>query len=220
MAPGRNRSSSRRTICFSGPLWLTSMNRARTVIAQEAARIVCDELITDYGQAKRKAAERAGAGAQDMPENALIQQAVIEYQQLFGGTAYLEHLRKMRATAVLMLRWLAEFAPHLVGATISGAVTRAHRVQLHLFADKPEMLDIFLHNQSVRFTQGERSYRYPNGREARVPLACFEVNDIGVDAAVFPEGEAKRPPVNPADGLLFKRLTLAETERLSVSPTA
>lgn len=214
MAPASCRSSNRRKTCSN------SMSRARAVIAQEAARIICEELITDYGHAKRKAAERTGAGTREMPENALIQQAVIEYQQLFGGDAYLAHLQKMRATAVQMLGWLAPFSPCLVGATISGAVTRAHRVQLHLFADKPESLDIFLHDHGMHFDQGERGYRYRDGHEARVPLACFEVNGIGVDAAVFPEGEAKRPPVNPTDGLVFKRLTLAEAERLSASPVA
>lgn len=194
------------------------MNRTRTAIAQETARIVCEELITDYGQAKRKALQRLGIDAHDMPENAEVQQAVIEYQRLFGGAPYADHLQKMRATAVLMLRWLSEFSPCLVGATISGAVTRAHRVQLHLFADKPEMLDIFLHNHGVAFEQGERSYRYPNHREAKIFLACFEVNGMGVDAAVFPEGEMKKPPVNPTDGLLFKRLSLAEAETLSALP--
>lgn len=193
------------------------MSQSRSALAQEAARIICEELITDYGLAKRKAAERLGGGRQEMPENLQIQQAILEYQRLFGGEAYADHLRRMRETAVRMMRWLAEFSPRLVGACVSGAVTRAHRVQLHLFADKAEMLDIFLHDHGVHFEQGERHYRYRDGREARVPLASFEVDGIGVDAAVFAEGELRKPPINPADGAAFRRLSLAEAEPLLAS---
>lgn len=191
------------------------MNSPRHAVAMEAARIVCQELVTDYGQAKKKAAQRLGLGSRAaMPENAQIHAAIVDYQRLFGGAGYLAHLQRMRLTAVKMMQWLADFSPRLVGGAVSGAVTQAHHVQLHLFADKPEMLDIFLHDHGVRFSQQERNYRYPDGAEKQIPLACFEVNGIGVDVAVFPEGEMKRPPVNPADGLPYKRLNPGEAEKL------
>ena len=183
-------------------------------LVHEAARIYCEEQLTDYGQAKRKAVQRLGGSARELPDNAQIQQAVIEYQRLFGGEPYRTHLRRMRETALRMLKWLADFSPRLAGAAVSGAVTPAHRVQLHLFADKPESLDLFLHDHGAQFEQGERSYRYPDGREAKIPLACFEVSGIGVDAAVFAEDERHRPPLNPADGLAFRRLAPTEVEAL------
>lgn len=191
------------------------MSDIRQGIAEEAARIVCDELLLDYGAAKRKAAERLQLGPRaSLPENARVHRAVIEYQRLFGGAEYHAHLRSMRETALRVMPWLAEFSPRLVGGAVSGAVTAAHHVQLHAFADKAEMLDIHLYNRSIRFEQDERTYRYPDGDEADIPLACFEVRGIGVDVAVFPEAELKRPPVNLTDGLLYQRLTLAEARRL------
>jgi hypothetical protein len=195
------------------------MSHAHNAVAQEAARIICEELLTDYGQAKRKAAQRLGSSGA-MPENHSVQRAVIEYQRLFGGDEYLQHLRQMRLIAVQSMRWLAAFDPRLVGGAISGAVTRAHRVQLQLFADQPEMLDMFLIDHGLAFEQGERSYRYPNGREARIPIAHFDLDGTGVDAAVFPADELRQPPINPADGQPFRRLTLAEAETLSASPAA
>lgn len=196
------------------------MSDSKQGIAEEAARIICDELLTDYGAAKRKAAERLQLGSRTaLPENARVHRAVIEYQQLFGGAEYHAYLRQMRETALRVMPWLAEFSPRLVGGAVSGAVTAAHHVQLHAFADKAEMLDIHLHNRSVRFEQDERTYRYSNGEEAEIPLACFEVRGMGVDVAVFPEGEIKRPPVNLTDGQLYQRLTLKEVEALIVLPT-
>lgn len=191
---------------------------ARLALAQEAARIICEELITDYGLAKRKAAERLDQPARNFPENALIQQAVIQYQHLFGGEEYHQRLKTMREVAAITMRWLDEFSPRLVGATISGAITAAHRIQLHVFADKTEMLDIFLHNQGQRFEQDERVYRYPNGREQRVPLARFEREGLGVDVAIFPEGDLRRPPLNPAEGQPFRRLDLQAAQDLAAAP--
>lgn len=199
------------------------MRNAREALAAETARIICEELLTDYAQAKRKAAARLGARLQDFPENREVHDAVLQHQQLFGGLSYRQYLHKMRETAALLLRQLDGFSAHLAGAAVSGAVTRAHRLQLHAFADKPEMLEIFLHDQGLRLEQADRLYRYPGGREIRIPLVRFDARGLGVDAAVFPEDEIKRPPVNPTDGLPFKRLTgegLARLMALSALPEA
>ena len=200
------------------------MSHDKHAIAQEAARVICAAQLTDYAAAKRKALERLGLPTRTaLPDNAAVQQAVLEYQRLFGGDEYHEHLRAMRTVAVRVMRLLAEFSPRLAGGAVSGAVTAAHHVQLHLFADKAEMLDVFLHERGIRFEQDERQYRYPDGSVEAIPLTCFEVDGLGVDAAVFPEGEMKRPPVNITDGQLYKRLTLDAVETLIASiasPTA
>lgn len=192
--------------------------RDRSNIALEAARIVCEELLTDYRAAKHKAAERLGLPPRaPMPDNREVQQAVLEYQRLFGGAAYGEHLRRMRGTAVRAMKLLSGFSPRLVGCVVSGAVTAAHRVQLHAFSDKPEALDLFLHDRGIAFQQDERSYRFPDGHEERIPLANFEADGIGIDVAMFDTGEIPRPPINPADGQQYKRLDLAGAERLAAA---
>lgn len=187
----------------------------RYSLVQEAARILCEERLTDYRLAKQKAAERLGVSSRgNLPDNAQIQQAVIEYQRLFGGESYRSHLRRMRETALRVMKSLADFSPRLVGGAISGAVTTAHRVQLHAFADRAETIDLYLHERGIAFDEDERSYRYPDGREERVPLARLDVDGMGVDLAVFSEADSRRAPVNPADGQPFKRLDLAQAEKL------
>lgn len=191
-------------------------DRDRSGIVEEAARIVCVEELVDYGAAKRKAAERLGVPPHTpMPDNAAIQQAVIEYQRLFGGAEYRERLAQMRAAAVSALRLFARYTPRLVGAAVTGAVTASHRVQLHLFSESAEEVDIELLNRGVAFEQGERSYRYPNGREMPVPLLRLELAGIGIDAAVFPLDDLRRAPISPLDGKPFRRLDLAEAEQLA-----
>ncbi len=190
----------------------------RSGVVEEAARLVCVELLTDYRQAKRKAAQHLGLPAHaPLPDNAAVQDAVIDYQRLFGGEAYRDRLRRMRHTAVRAMQLLAAYSPRLVGAVVSGAVTAAHRVQLHLFADSAEAVDIDLLNRGIAFEPGERIYRYPDGRETPVPLLRLELDGVGIDLAVFAADDQRRAPINPLDGKGFRRCTLAEAERLAAA---
>src|SRR3546814_2831107 len=68
------------------------------------------------------------------------------------------------------MRQLSVFEPRLTGGAVSGAVTIAHHLQLHLFADQSESVDLFLFERGFTFDVSERRYRYPDGREENVPL--------------------------------------------------
>lgn len=182
----------------------------------EAARIFCEESVLDYRSAKLKALQRLGLSPRSaLPDNARLQAAIIEYQQLFGGADYADRLHSLRAAAVQALRLLAGFSPRLVGAVASGAITAAHRVQIHAFAEQAEALDFFLQDRAIPYRQGERDYRYADGRMQSVPLAHFEAGEIGIDVAVFALDDQRQAPLSPADGMPVKRLTLAQTEALA-----
>ncbi len=185
-------------------------------LVQEAARIVCEDGLADYRLAKQKAAERLGfGGGAAMPSNAEIQEAVIQYQRLFGGRAYADRLTHMRRTAVQAMRMLEEFDPRLVGAVASGATTDAHHVQLHCFADKPEAIDWLLESRGLKYEVDERCYRYPDGQTRQIPVISFMAADVGVDVAVFSERNVRGAPLSPTDGQVVKRLDLAAAEQLA-----
>lgn len=198
------------------------MGADRHGIAEEAARIVCEEALTDYRQAKLKALDRLGLPSRTpLPDNASVQTAVLAHLRVFGGAEHAQRLRLMRQTAVQVLRGLALFSPRVVGATVSGAVTAAHRVQIHAYADQAESVDIFLLDRQIGFDVDERRYRYPGGRELDIPVLRFDWHGVGVDVAVFDEDHRRQPPLNPADGQPYRRLDLAATEALlQASPPA
>jgi hypothetical protein len=182
----------------------------------EAARILCEEAVVDYRTAKLRAAERLGLrGRAPLPDNARIQAAMIDYQRLFGGREYAEWLQRLRTTAVQAMRRLAQFEPRLTGAVVSGAVSTAHRAQLHVFVDKPEALDLHLQDLGIPFRQDDRDFRYPDGSEEQIPLVRFEAGDVGIDVAMFGPEDLRRAPLSPSDGLPMKRLNLAEAEALA-----
>lgn len=184
-------------------------------LVREAARILVEERLTDYRLAKQKASERLGLSPRTaMPANADIQTAVIEYQQLFGGTAYRERLRHMRTTALSAMQLLEDFSPRMVGAAATGAAHAGHRLQLHCFTDMAEALDLFFLDRGIAFETGERRYRFADGRSQDIPLLHFEADGVGVDVAIFSEVGRRQKPLSPADGQPVRRLDAAQVRQL------
>lgn len=183
------------------------MRAAAEELIEEAARLICDEGYADYRVAKLKAAERLGYGrGTTLPDNARIEAVVLERQQLFGGDEYRAALTAMRRAAVQGMRLLTSFQPRLAGSAVSGAIGQGHRVQLHVVADQPESVEMLLHDRRIPFEQDERRYRLADGREANVPLLCFEADGVGVDIAVFEPGSERHPPLSQIDGKPARRL--------------
>lgn len=184
-------------------------------LADEAARLICEERYTDYRIARSKAAERLGIPAHRLPFDGLrIESAVLERQRLFGGEAYLQRLRALRETALRAMQLLAEFNPRLVGGVVSGAIGEGHRVQLHLFANQAELVEMLLHDRRIPFEQAERRYRLADGRDDRLPLLRFEAGEFGLDLAVFDTGDERHPPLSPIDGKPTRRLSADQVRAL------
>jgi hypothetical protein len=209
--PGRGRGTAPRKAGSHGGALADSDS-----IVREAARIICNEAVVDYRAAKRKAAERLGLRpGSSLPDNVRIEAAVLDYLRLFGGTEYRHRLQSARRCAVKAMRLLARFEPRLVGSAVTGAMAAAHRVQLHAFADKAEMLDVFLHDRGIPFEMDERDYRYADGSVYQAPLVRFDADGEGIDVAIFPTDAAHRAPLSPVDGRPARRLTLAQAEALA-----
>jgi predicted nucleotidyltransferase len=96
----------------------------REQLAQEAARLIIDHGMHDYGQAKRKAAQRFGVRESNaLPSNAEIESSVIERQRIFDPEQHQHRLMSMRVLAAEIMLLLEEFEPRLVGPVLAGTVT-------------------------------------------------------------------------------------------------
>lgn len=186
----------------------TRRDPTETALVDEAARLICEENYTDYRVARNKAAERLGLSTRLLAFDGLrIEAAVLDRQRLFGGDPYRLRLQMLRNTALSAMRLLAEFNPRLVGGAVTGAIGDGHRVQLHLFADQAELVEMLLHDRRIPFEQAERRYRFADGGEEQIPLLRFEAGGAGVDLAVFETGDERRAPLSPVDGRPARRLT-------------
>ena len=181
--------------------------RARQVLAQEAARIMVDHGIRDYRVAKQKAAERLGVGSRgSLPGNAEIEAAVANHLQLFGGEAHEDRLRLMRVAALSAMELLASFTPRLVGPVLSGTADENSAVNLHLFADSPEMVAMELADIGVNYKPYER--RLKSRRDQFETFAGFEFHHSNnpIQATVFPIDGIRQAPMSPVDGKPMKRV--------------
>jgi hypothetical protein len=188
----------------------------RRALAQEAARIMAEHGIRDFGVAKRKAAERLGVddGSAVLPKNTEIEAALAEYQRLFGAESHAESLYAQRLAALHAMKHLREFEPRLVGTVLSGTATEHSDVQLHLFADYAESVTIKLMDEGIAYEVTQKRVRMNAERVLACPGVRFEVDDQAVEATVFPTDGIRQAPVSPVDGKPMKRANTFEVEAL------
>lgn len=184
-------------------------DRARQVLAQEAARIIVDHGIRDYRVAKIKAAERLGLNTRGaLPSNTEIELAVGEHLQLFGGESHERFLRTMRETALSAMELLASYSPRLVGPVLTGTADANSSVNLHLFADSPEFVAIQLEDLGFAYRPYERRLRSRPDRRSRAETFAgfrFQHKQTSVEATVFPVDGIRQAPISPIDGRPMKR---------------
>ncbi len=181
--------------------------RERQVVAQEAARIIVNHGVRDYRVAKQKAAERLGIGGRgSLPGNAEIESAVAEHLQLFGGESHQDRLRLLRVAALSAMELLADFMPRLVGPVLSGTADENSAVNLHVFADSPEMVAMELDGIGVTYRPYER--RLKSRRDQHETYAGFEFHHSHspIQATVFPVDGIRQAPMSPITGKPMKRL--------------
>ncbi len=184
-------------------------DRARQVLAQEAARIIVDQGVRDYRVAKTKAADRLGMSTRgSLPGNSEIELAVNKHLLLFGGESHADHLRAMRDAAISAMQMLEEFAPRLVGPVLSGIADENSAINLHVFADSSEAVATFLADRDISCRLYERRLKSRRGRNVSPDtFAGFEFEHGGesIEATVFPIDGIRQAPISPIDRKPIKR---------------
>lgn len=190
-------------------------HRLKTLLAQECARLMAEEGIQDFRTAKRKAALRlAVTDKAILPDNAEIEQALIDHQRLFHADHQAIRLRGLRQTALEAMRFFARFRPRLVGPVLNGTAGPHADIHLHLFTDTPKDVLMFLMEHRVPFETSERRLKLNNGDQACLPVFRFGVGDTYIDLTVFTPLAEREAPRSPVDGRPMRRANLAEVQTL------
>jgi len=189
-------------------------SRARQRLAEEAARIILEEGVRDYGLAKRKAADHLGmTGRREMPANTEVENAVLERSRLFADAdSRREYRDRLRAATVVMER-LASLEPRLVGPLLLGILEPQPVINLHGFAETVEEVIFQLGDMGIQCRSGERRYR--GGGGIRAPFLSFRGPDgLDVELTVFPADGIRQAPPSPIDGRPMRRLGLTAVQEL------
>jgi hypothetical protein len=184
-------------------------------VAAEAARIIATEGQYDFHTAKRKAAERIGTNERlALPSNLEVQDALVSYQNLYGGHQHSNNLEKLRLAAVAAMRLLDDYSPRLVGPVLDGTAGEHCRVSLHVFCDAAETLLLDFLERGLPFRQEQKRLRNNDKNYLTVPVFLIEVGGRSIELLLLPSLGLRQPLPSPIDGRPQQRASLAELERM------
>jgi hypothetical protein len=156
----------------------------RQSIASAAARLMAEDGIGDYGQAKRKAAKSMGMGeGEALPSNEEVEAELRAYQALYQDEEQPERLRELRQTALEAMEFLADFRPYLTGAVLDGTAGRYAEIEIEVFADSAKDVEIFLLSRDISYEVAANRHQGPDAPETRLRL---EWGDAGILLSIYP----------------------------------
>ncbi len=184
----------------------------REQLAQEAARLMMENGIEDYGLAKRKAAERLGvrsAGA--LPSNAEVEESLAERQRLFEPETHVPRLEALRRIAADVMELLEPFEPRLVGPVLAGTATETSPIEIHVYTEAPEHIVYALEERQIAWRDCQRRYRFrPAEQPTSVPGYTFTCDGAEVVVVAFGERRSRQAPLSPVDQRPMKRASRAD----------
>jgi hypothetical protein len=147
-------------------------NHVRENIAHLAARLMAEDGVEDYAQAKRKAARQIGASdSRQMPNNDEIDAALTLYRKIYRPDHAAE-LRNIRQLALDIMLELAAFNPYLVGTVLKGSAGKYADIHLQLFSDSMKSVEHYLLDHDIRFRGGETTL-YAGDMPLSAPVLSF-----------------------------------------------
>jgi hypothetical protein len=158
-----------------------SSSHLRRTIAANAARLMAEDGITDFGAAKRKAARQLGAAqSESLPTNEEIETELRNFLAIFQEDEQPERLRELRTVAIEVMELFADFHPHLTGAVLDGTAGRYARVEIELFADSSKDVEIFLLSNGIEYALADS-----RGQDVESRL-MLDWDGVPIEIDIFP----------------------------------
>ena len=184
-------------------------------IAAAAASLVVEEGL-EYGPAKRRAAKQMGlSGKAELPDNAALEDAVIEYIAVFCADTQPVELAALRELALVWMQRMADFRPHLAGAVWHGTATRLSDIYIQLFCDDPKSAEIALIEHNVDY-EPRTVTGFTGGKVEALSLSSLckpLAENIGVHFMVYDHDDL-RGALKPDDKGRKPRGDLASVDKL------
>ncbi|WP_020677564.1 hypothetical protein [Geopsychrobacter electrodiphilus] len=175
--------------------------RIKTEIAREAARLLFEEEVRSYRDARRQAIRHFGPAVSStrgahLPEYAEIHTEFEHLLRFYGGETLARRVREWRLLALKYLELLEPFQPLLVGSVQRGEVRELSDINLQLFCDKPEEVGYFFEREGITF-----------GEEGDAEQVRFYLEDEGVEieCAVYPPNDRRQRPFCQITGKSLER---------------
>lgn len=193
--------------------------RVRLQIARIAAQMMYDRAESEYFTAKRKAARQVGIDARyhpkDLPSNAEIRDQVQILACLHEGDARTENLKRMRLTALRLMRRLHRFNPALIGSTWTGHIRKGSDIDIHLFAYAHSAVTLTLDDLGVKYDVEHK--RIVKHNEQRVFTHIHIAGEFPIELTVYGEDKIGYVFKSSITGKAIERATLPQLEQFMAS---
>ncbi len=193
-------------------------DRIRRLIAREAARLMYEEGVSEYRDAKRKAARRFGPEkalslGSHLPTNAEIHAELGRLIGIYEEEVLPERLLQLRLKALVTMELLAPYHPYLVGSVLSGTVTERSDIDLHLFAGSLEEVEEFLRAQGIPCETDVVTIRH-GGKFFDYPHLYLDEGGVVVECTVYPVEDMHRIPKSSITGRPMERANSTRVKKL------
>jgi hypothetical protein len=186
----------------------------RSAIAVQAARLMAEDGIEDYGLAKRKAARQLGLpDAGRLPNNDEIDLALREYQGIYQTQDQRQRIRLMREEALSSMRELAAFDPHLTGSVLAGTAGPYATIHLQLYTDNIKAVEMFLLDRGIDYRTGQTRL-YAGGELRAVPVFILDAEGTPVELTVLAPHDLRAPVRATPEGRTIERARIQAVEAM------
>lgn len=171
----------------------------------------------DMASARSKAARQLGLSLREgnpaLPSRRDIQSALASQLALFQTGDARQALADKRHAALQAMDFLQRFSPRLCGPVLEGSAQPGDPVMLHLHADTPEDVALFLHDQQLPARLGHAPLRLSNGVEL-LPHWQLVVDGTSFQLWVLPPHALRAPPLDGVDHRPLARASAAQLRAL------
>ncbi len=200
-----------------------NQDHMRQMIAQQAARMMAEDGISDFAYAKKKAGKQLGISENSvLPTNAEIEEEIRLYHEIYNADEQHLELEKLRKAALITMQLFERFNPHLTGSVLDGTAGKFSQTNIHLFADSAKEVEMFLLNMQIPFESSEKSYRLSDkpSKDKKekvrktVPVFTLET-ELGVQKlSVFDVDDLRIATKKTSDGANAERMDIAELKAI------
>lgn len=177
-------------------------------VSEEAARLLNEQGVLDYAWARHKAAQRLGIKSERaLPELHLIEQAFVDYQQLFRPQDK-DCLAQQLQIVLALMTLLQAFSPRLIGPLTRGVAAPRAQIELFVFADSPKEL-VFSLMQAKLAWEAEDQQLDAN---TRTSVYYFNFRQHPCALQLLPLSARKHPPLDLVTGRRSEGLSLAQLQ--------
>ncbi|WP_020407519.1 hypothetical protein [Hahella ganghwensis] len=179
----------------------------RQLLTREAARLMHEESVEQYLDAKRMASKRLlGKGTKYLtkylPSNGEIAEELHRISKFHMEENHQSTLFEMRMLAMDIMVKLAPFWPRLIGSVSTGRIRQGSDIDIHVFCDHPEQLYQHLdelgwgyETRQISIQRNSRQVEYTHiylAGEYPIELSVYPANDIRVTGRSSTDGK----PIN------------------------